>query len=299
MAKSTGKELAIIDKKNQSMQIKDAAWKSLSTETQKSYTSDYKMFFNVIKKNPKDVVASDILAYIQYLEKNDYKNNSINRKLASLSKMFKVMAMAGEIKQNPIEVLKQFQNISYKTSKGINIALTIDDIKKVVKTDNDTSIREKKIIIFIRVLASTGMRISECINIKNSDIEVFDDKNYIIKIIGKGKKERKIYVSHILLSDIRKIFPEVKDTPYLFYNNAEKKYDRKNLWLEIHNIFKEKAGKKVHPHLLRHFFISYKISVEKQDIKAVSRYAGHSDTAITLNMYVDTELGVKEANIKI
>jgi len=213
--------------------------------------------------------------------------------------MFKIMMIAGEIKQNPVDALKQVRRISFKTSKGINIALTIEDIKKVTKIMPDTMAKEKKIIIFVRVLAATGMRISECINIKNSDISVFDDKNYIIKIIGKGKKERKIYVSNILLSDIRKVFPEVKDIPYLFYNNAGKKYDRKNLWMEIHNIFERKAGKIVHPHLLRHWFATYKISVEKKDIHAVSKFLGHASISTTLSFYIDTELNVDDAMIKI
>lgn len=55
----------------------------------------------------------------------------------------------------------------------------------------------------------------------------------------------------------------------------------------------------VHPHTLRHVFITHKISTEKRDIKAVSRYVGHADVATTLEMYVDTALDPKSAKVKI
>ena len=77
------------------------------------------------------------------------------------------------------------------------------------------------------------------------------------------------------------------------------KYCRKYLWREIKIRFKNTVDKDVHPHLLRHFFITYKISIEKKDIKAVSKYAGHANVSTTLNMYVDTPLDAVDAGIVI
>lgn len=294
MAKQT-KALAV--RQNKEIQIKNTAWQSLSAATQRSYTADYKLFFKIIKKNPTQVVASDVLDFIKYLEKNGYKNSSINRKIASLSKMFRVMALAGEIKNNPVEILKQFQNVSFKTSKGVQIALTMQDIKTVTKITKATSAHDQKTIIFIRVLASTGMRVSECINIKHEDIRAFNDKIYIVRIVGKGKKERKIYIGADLLRDVKKVFPD--ENQYLFYTRSGARYDRKNVWADVHEIFQRKIGKDVHPHTLRHWYATHMISIEKKDIKAVSLALGHSDIGITLSTYVDTELKADEASIKI
>lgn len=279
--------------------IKKAAWMSLSRESQSAYSHDYKLFFNFVKKDAKDVTASDVLRFIEYLEKNNYKNSSINRKTASLSKFFKVMVMAKEITINPIDVLKQFKKISRPVDKSINISLTLQDIKTTIKIDKNSNIQERKMSLIIKTLAMTGLRISEFINIKNCDITDFDNENQIISIIGKGRKERKIYLENDFIKEIKTIYPEKKEMPYLFYTLRMHKYNRKVLYKQINEKFKDKIGKNVHPHLLRHHYITHKISIEKLDIKAVSHAVGHSDVSTTLNMYVDTKLSAEESQLKI
>lgn len=287
------KELQKYQKKE--IDIKQTAWNSLSTESQAAYNFDFKLFFKFIKKSAKDITANDILKYIEYLRENNYKNATINRKIASLSKLFKVMKVAGEIKESPVDVLKQFKNISFKTNKEIKISLTIDNIKKAIK---DAGSRHEKTIIFVRLLAMSGLRISEMIQIKNEDIEKYDDKNYIVRIIGKGNKERFIYIDNKFLSDIKKVFPDC-ESEYLLYNKRFNPFDRRNLWAEIKNFFFVTIGKRVHPHLLRHVYATHKIHIEKQDIKAVSLYLGHSTPAITMQVYVNTSLDAKTSKIKI
>jgi integrase/recombinase XerD len=292
-------EIAVVDNMRRGLQVKDAAWNSLSDESKSAYSSDYKFFFKFVKKDPKDVTAPDVLEYIEFLEKNNYKNSSINRKIASISKMFKVMIIAGEIKTNPVDVLKQFKNISHKTSRSVSISLDIKDIKRTVKITSGSSIQEHKMSLIIRMLAMTGLRISEFTGIKRADIYNFDEENKIINIVGKGKKERKVYVSNEFLGEVEGVYPPLEDVEYLFYTLRKNRYNRKTLWRQVKDFFYNKIEKDVHPHMLRHFFATHKINVEKQDIKAVSKFLGHSDVSITLNAYVDTALDVKSSKIKI
>jgi len=292
------KETQIVKKKEFKIeQIKQAAWMSLSKESQKAYQSDFKLFFDFIKKPPQIIVATDILEYIEYLEEKGFKNSTINRKIASLSKMFKVMTFAGEIKVNPVEVLKQLKKVSRKTSKQVQVTLTLKEIRKATKLTEKSTEQEKKISLIVRILASTGLRISEFINIKHKDIIFEDDDNKKIRIIGKGKKERFIFLPNELLKEAYELYPKKKD--YLFYNVLEKKYNRIPLYIQITNVFQKKIGKHVRPHLLRHFFATYKINKEKKDIKAVSLYLGHSDVSTTLMSYVDTSLNSKDSKLKI
>jgi site-specific recombinase XerD len=263
-----------IYQQNKAIDIKQTAWNSLSTESQKAYTSDYKMFFDFIGKDVKQIRANDILTYIEYMKKEGYKSNSINRKIASLSKMFRVIKMSGEIKENPVEMLKEFKNISMK-------------------------VNNPKLILIIRMLAKTGLRISELIHIKNKDIESYDDNNKRIRIVGKGSKERIIFLENKFLEDIKKVFPDIAETDYLFYTNRKDCFSRKDLWERIHVFFKKTIDRDVHPHTLRHAYITHKIVVEKKDIKSVSRFAGHADVATTLNMYVDTSLDIKDSKVII
>jgi len=284
---------------NTNLDVKRAAWSALSPESQGAYQSDFNLFFNFIKKEPKEVTANDILSYIEYLEKRGYKNSSINRKVASLSKMFRILVMAHEIKTNPVQVLKEIKKISRTTSKEVKISLTLADIKKATNINQYNSEQEKKISLIVRTLARTGLRISELINIRNNDISDHDTGNKKIRILGKGKKERYIYLDNDFIKQIRKVFPYTKTGDYLFYNSRNTSYDRRILWKQIKDFFQKKIRKDVHPHLLRHFFATHKINIEKQDIKAVSKFLGHSNVSITLEAYVDTALDVNKAKIKI
>jgi integrase/recombinase XerD len=153
--------------------------------------------------------------------------------------------------------------------------------------------------LIIRFLAKTGLRISEFTGIKNKDIIDYDPKNKQVRITGKGKKERFIFIENEFYREIKSIYPDNDKVEFLFYTIRLHRYDRKVLWKQIKNEFWRKAEIKVHPHLLRHFFATHKIHVERQDIKAVSKFLGHSDVAITLNSYVDTALDVNQAKIKI
>jgi integrase/recombinase XerD len=285
--------------KNTGIDIKRAAWSSLSQESQQAYQSDFDLFFKFIKKDPPEITPNDVLLYIQHLEKQGLKNSTINRKIASISKMFHILEITGEIKRNPVSILKDLKNVSHKTSREIKISLTIDDIRKVTATHGNSSDQDKKMSLIIRFIFSTGLRISEFINIRNSDITAYDKKNYKARIVGKGKKERFIFLPMDLHQEVVRLYPLNNKTDYLFYTIRKNNYNRKVLWKQIHNKFKEKIGVDVHPHTLRHAFITHKISVEKQDIRAVSRYVGHQDISTTLGMYVDTSLDAKTSKIKI
>jgi integrase/recombinase XerD len=295
MKKEPTKELAVINQNN-ALQIKDAAWKSLSQESQKSYSYDYKLFYEVIRKDPKDITAADIQQYIKYLEDNNYKNNSISRKIASLSKMFRVMVMAGEIRVNPVEILKQFAKISHKSEHEIKNSLTMDNIKKALKIGKGEN---PKLAIIIRMLARSGLRISELIHITYDNIKDFDESNKIVRIVGKGRKERHIYLNQKFLTEIQKVFPIIPETKYLFYTRRKDCYDRHVLWRDIHNFFEKTIGRDVHPHTLRHSFAFFMLKEKNEDIKSISLYLGHSDSATCLNFYIDTALDSKRSKIDI
>jgi len=295
----TKKNELILYDNNRAVDVKKAAWNSLSEESQKAYQHDYRLFFEFTKKDAKNINANDVLSYIEHLRENGYKNSSINRKAASLSKMFKVMKLAGEIKENPVEVLKQFKNISMKTNKEVRISLSIADIKKattIKKTDSTTII---KTALIIKVLAMTGLRISEFTGMKNKDIIDYDRLNKTIRIVGKGRKERHIYLGNDTLKEIKTLYPNTPNCDYLFYTIRKTRYDRRVLWKQVKEFFWIRLKKDVHPHTLRHFYATYQINVKKRDIKAVSLALGHSEVGITLQNYVDTSLSVNESKIKI
>ena len=291
-------EIVKYDKKG-SLDVKRAAWSSLSVESQKAYQSDFDLFFSFVDKHVMEITPSDILEYINHLEKTGMKNSTINRKVASLSKMFNILILAGEITKNPVSTLKNMKNISRNVSRQVNISLTIDDIRKVTTIRGSSTEQEKRMSLIIRFLAMTGLRISEMTGIKNADIVDFDKENKKIRIVGKGKKERFSFIDNTLYGEIKKMFPDDEDVEYLFYSIRYHRFNRTQLWRQINQKFTEKIGMDVHPHTLRHFYATYLINVKKRDIKAVSLSLGHSDVSITLMNYVDTALSIDEGKIKI
>jgi len=278
--------------------IKKTAWLSLSKNSQESYQFDYNLFFEYIQKNPDEITPADILKYTQYMEtEKKYRINTINRKISSLSKMFEIMVLAGEIKNNPVSILKKLKKINQKSNREVRNVITIEDVRQAIKIDKYSTIFEKKNSVLIEILAKTGLRISELLNIEHADIKDHDGKNKVIRIIGKGRKERFVFIENVLFNKIMKLWPEKYD--FVFYSQKKQKYDRKSVFRIIEEIFQRKCKKKVSPHILRHFFATYKLHVEKKDIKAVSLYLGHSSTNITMDFYLDTALNVKQAGIKI
>ena len=155
------------------------------------------------------------------------------------------------------------------------------------------------------MLAKTGMRISEVCSLKNKDIKDFDKTDKEIRIVGKGRKERFNFIDNDYYNKVKAAFPDIPGMDYLFYRRQIRKgsgmiaFDRVYGHKLIRERFQKATGKDIHPHSLRHWFITYKIFDEKQDIKAVSLYVGHFSSSFTLDKYVDTALSAKDAKIKI
>lgn len=267
-----------------------AGYDSLSPATRKAYITDLNGFYKATGKDIPAASVLDITVYIKTLESAGYKNATINRKLYSISKVFNLYKIAGIIDKNPITELNGIKRITRATSKQASAQVDIEDLKAIESAGHTA--------VIIKTLANTGLRISELINIKHGDLEDYETAGQTFKrarIVGKGNKERFIYLSGELYQDIKATF--TGDSDYLFHSDTGRILNRVNLHKQVKGLFKRITGKDIHPHSLRHFFATYKITIEKQDIKAVSKYLGHSGTAITLDMYVDTALSAENSMI--
>lgn len=145
-------------------------------------------------------------------------------------------------------------------------------------TDPD---KYKKLALIIWTLYYTGLRISELTGIRLSKIKVNDIAT--IHILGKGRRERKIFLPSGKVEEIKNLFQSKK---FLFENRTGNKYDERNLRRELEKVFYNVIpGKNFHPHILRHSFATQKLK-EGKSIKAISEYLGHSSTAVTEDLYI-------------
>lgn len=249
---------------------------NLSLNTRNAYLSDIKEFVEM--KNIYEITEYDIISWI---DKKLYKNSTYNRKLAALSKVMDIFIKIGMMKYNTVRNCR----VKLKVDREVHLNIDEDDVKKVIgKCGRKTS-------LIIRFLVNTGCRVSEMIDIKKvSDYKIGFK---IISINGKGGKERSVYISDKLYRDIRKEF----SGDYLFSSRSGGRLNRINLYKQVSGAFLKYCGKPCGCHTLRHFFTTYKIVNEKRDIKAVSKYLGHSNVSTTLGMYVDSSLSAEEAGI--
>jgi integrase/recombinase XerD len=143
-----------------------------------------------------------------------------------------------------------------------------------------------KLALIIEFLYKTGLRISEFTQIQISKLSNRNGHIYI-PILGKGKKERRVFITEEFYNRINTVFT---GKVYLFENRNMTFYCKKQLWREINNLGLKVLGFSIHPHTFRHCFATHMIIYKNKSLKAVSNYLGHSTTSITADMYLHDEL---------
>lgn len=203
--------------------------------------------------------------------------------------------------------------------KDLNKKAVIDTAFAEIKiTKQDKAITKEKIVskeiinkmmslsneknkLIIQTLYATGLRVSELINIKKKDCKKTIEENieYIsVSVIGKGNKERKIKLQMELYREIKNTF---NSKVYLFETKNHRAFTRQYIYKIVNNAGLKVLGtRQVHPHTLRHSFATELLIKDNKSLKAVSKYLGHSSTAITSDFYIHDELSIKDLmNLKI
>ena len=232
--------------------------KYLSKNTIDGYCRDIKKLNNFFngnddKKKIEEVNYQDFQNYLSYL--NDLKINarSQSRVISSMRSFFKFSILEKIIKENPTELLE-----NPKIGKKLPEFLTIEEIELLVNQIDRSKKEGERNLAIIEVLYGCGLRVTELIELKISEIYWEDG---FIRIIGKGNKERlvplgKIASKHlkIYLNEIR-VHQKVKDlfVDHVFINKNGSKISRVMIFKIVKKLT-EKAGiqKNISPHSLRH-----------------------------------------------
>ena len=256
--------------------------KGLSRNTANSYKRDITSFINWLnhQKVPLKKSSNDNAEqFIRYLVQQDQTASSINRKISSLKGFFNYLMNINSIGKNPFaEVMLQSKQ------KNLPKSISEEDVKKLLDAPDQESLIGKRDKAMLELLYATGMRISELINIEYPN---FDFERYVVKVRGKGSKERLIPYgpeAAKALSDYLAFRRENHlklNSRSLFINSSGKKITRQAFWHRLKKYLLEIGlTEKISPHTLRHAFATHLLN-NGADLRSVQMLLGHSDISTT------------------
>jgi len=203
--------------------------KGLSENTIKAYSNDCQAFIKwlFLNKGCKVINATeeDIEAYLKYFQSISLSNTSINRKLSSLKHFFNHLSKKKLLSFNPII------NISgLKSAKALPKSLSIIDVKSLIDAPDCSNFIGLRDRTMIELMYATGVRISELINLKYTNLDL---NRSLVKVMGKGGKERMIpfgddalsWLISILSLDAKIIYLSIHEIS-LSANKARRLHDR-------------------------------------------------------------------------
>ena len=255
--------------------------KHTSENTELSYERDLKKLCQFLAEQDIETVeqvnATVLNAYILYLEKIGRKASTISRNIASMKAFFHYLSREDMIEQDPSENLK-----APKIEKKLPEILTIEETERLLEQPSGTSPKELRDRAMLELLYATGMRVSELISVKISDLELnvgyincmHRGQNRVIPIYAAAKEAIRLY-----MDKGRSRLPEIHDEDILFLNQNGYKLSRQGFW-KIIKQYKDSAKiqGELTPHTLRHSFAIHLLE-HGADLKSIQEMLGHSDIA--------------------
>lgn len=255
--------------------------KKYSDNTIINYEIDIDRYINYLKLNKIDIFKieyKNVLDYISYLKKN-HKSTSINRSISSIRTYYNYLIKNNYTNSNPFKIIN-----GMKKEKKLPEYFKYNEYVELVNSiDINTNLGIRNKCIF-EVLLCTGCRCNELVNIKLDDINL---KEKEIKVLGKGNKERIVYLGSYAIESIEKylsIRNEIlgkKDNNYLFINHLGGKLTTRGIRDIIDKILLKSSNNiKITPHTFRHSFATMLLN-EGCDLKSVQELLGHVSLSTT------------------
>ena len=268
--------------------------KKLGDNTINSYMLDLEDFFKAFNGDIESCTKKDILSYISSI--NGLEVSTVNRHISSLKSFFNYLVDESIIKVSPMEEVG-----SLKKTKKLPKYLSISEVDKLLNIPLN-SVFDYRNKAMLELMYGTGLRVRELVGIEYSNI---DFENSIIRINGKGKKERIIplgevasYYLKIYLNDYRSKLLKRNTYNQVFLNNHGKPITRQGFNYILENI-RELTGitKEITPHVLRHSFATHLLE-GGADIRSIQEMLGHENISTT-NIYTEVVNDVLRSNYEM
>ncbi|MFH1161564.1 MAG: tyrosine-type recombinase/integrase [bacterium] len=257
--------------------------KRYSPHTVTAYENDLTQFSDYLKNQYEivDVCQADYLmirSWLVFLIEEGISGRSINRKLTTLKTFFRFLIKNGVVEVNPMSRVS-----SLKSSKRLPVYVEQERMDflfdQVDFGEGYPAIRNRMII---EMFYSTGMRLSELVNLRESDIDLHQSS---VKVLGKRNKERVIPFGR-KMEDLLKKYLEEKhhtfpDQAWFFLTDSGQKIYGKMVYRVVNHILAEASTlAKKSPHVLRHTFATHLLN-NGAELNAVKELLGHSNLSAT------------------
>jgi len=260
--------------------------RGLSSNTIESYKRDLKRYIKHLqtlkRKSFDKIKTQDISKLILKLNKRGLSSSTISRNLSAIKSFHKYLIRENLALKNPAEGIE-----SPRLWRKLPVVLNIEEIKKLLDQPDESdplSVRDKAML---EVLYATGVRISELINLKRSNL-LFEIG--CVRIFGKGNKERVVPIGEVAIDWVNRYLKDFraelvnlksKSGDFLFLNARGNRLTRMGAY-KILRKYVNRAGikKKVSPHTIRHSFATHLLE-GGADLRAVQEMLGHADISTT------------------
>jgi integrase/recombinase XerC len=260
--------------------------KRYSLHTINAYRSDLDQFFNFLdhQYNFSDIYKVDhqvIRSWLVSLIEEGNTPRTVNRKITTLKSYFKYLIKEGLVNENPMSRV-----IAPKTSQRLPVFVEQESMNtlfdKVNFGEGYPAVRDR---LILELFYATGMRLSELINLKDTDLDLFKNT---LKVTGKRNKQRIIPFMNNMVSmlgnylEIKKAaFPGEGQEPYLFLTNKGEKLYPKMVYRMVHQYLDQVTTiSKRSPHVIRHTFATHMLN-NGADLNAIKEILGHANLAAT------------------
>lgn len=237
--------------------------RGFSQRTIDTYAMHNRLFLDFTKKSPDIISEEDIKIYISHLMDQGKKPSSVSLTISALKFMYSIL-----LKKKIFDDIK-----SPKKEKKIPTVLTKDEIKRLIEAANNPKHK-----LLIELMYSSGLRVSEAVNLKVDDLDL-DDKTGTIRS-SKGKKDRNIILSINLIAHLKNYLSTKNESSYIF--NIKEKHISTRQAQKIVSESAKKANirKRVFCHALRSSFATHLLEAGT-DIRVIQELLGHSNLSTT------------------
>jgi integrase/recombinase XerD len=268
--------------------------KGVAHLTLTAYRTDLRRYADYLLSKQVESAASvaenHVTGFLAQLHRRGLSSKSIARAQSAVRGFHRFLVAEDIARDDPTELLR-----SPKKPKTLPTVLSLQEIDRILKQPDTSTPRGIRDRAILEMLYATGMRVSELIHLKKSNLLL---KEEMVIVFGKGSKERIVPIGRSAIEWLDRYLKHVrtrlsrpgKSQDYVFLNNRGSRLTRASIWNFV-SLYAKTAGitKKVHPHTFRHSFATHLLE-GGADLRAVQEMLGHTDISTTqIYTHIDRE----------